>query len=501
MPDLSQLDDGTLRAYLDGELDANLSRQIETASKADEVLQTRLDAFRHLDALLDTALEPVRATPAPAPTPAHNTAWWGLAAAILLAVGLVAALARTGPDTPRLESAQANAGQVLIGERVVATPASPLDLRWRTEDSGATVVTQPAGSVFYRVEHGTPFTVETPLGSATVTGTCFTLEYSTMNEFTKKHGPGATVGVVAGAALMLTVHEGSVVLANDEGAVEVVAGAEAHVVGRGAPQRGRPEVLATTSSDHAELAKLRESEAAAKAEVARLEQALAEAQDDELTEAQWVRKCATSVGISECSVVEPSPAVLERRAECGTVGTDLPNFIRWDIGPKIPGQIDKTPRSLDPPEDLVELVGLTDREQAAFRRANEAFVADYLARLEALAKEFPDLQVPGDESDDPTARIAYLLETLHVASDSEDAIEVRRRIAEERAGWSSPPSLEGTSATERFLRLHTNVGDLYEDAVAEHLGAARARELRLAKDGWGSSRLWAASCPSDDESE
>lgn len=504
MSDLRQLDDGTLRAYLDGELDAELMQQIEAAARTDEVLQVRLDEFRQLDVLIDAALEPVQPIAAEPPANlASNRGWWLVAAAVLLSVGLLAVLAGTRPDPAQSGDARADASHSIeIGERVVATPSSRVDLRWRTEDDGATVVTQPMSAVFYRVEHGTPFTVETPLGSATVTGTCFTLEYGTMKEFTKRHGPGALAGTMAGAVLMLTVHEGSVVLANDEGTVEVTAGQHAHVAGAAAPKRGRPSLPA---GDSGELARLRASEASARAEVARLEKALAKAEasrdDGTPTEEERVRTCAQSTGRPECSTVEPDPAVLERRAQCGTVVADMPRFVLRSRPTNLPVFANSPPLSLDPSDEFVELVGLTDAERTKLRRANEAFAATVAKQLEALAREVPDLELPEPSADDPARYIGGLVTTLHAVANTEEAAEVRRRVAEERAGWSSPPSLRGASVTERFVRHRADLGEAYEDAVAEHLGASRARELRLAQDGWGYSSLWGGSCPGDDESE
>jgi hypothetical protein len=44
------------------------------------------------------------------------------------------------------------------------------------------------------------------------------------------------------------------------------------------------------------------------------------------------------------------------------------------------------------------------------------------------------------------------------------------------------------SAAERYVRLSRNLGNDYEDAVAQTLGAERAKDLRSIAGGWPGNR-------------
>lgn len=72
----------------------------------------------------------------------------------------------------------------------------------------------------------------------------------------------------------------------------------------------------------------------------------------------------------------------------------------------------------------------------------------------------------------------------------DDTEALLRRLAEERAGRVEPPTdVASRSIDERFMRGVIALGDDFERAIAQRLGAPRARALRGADDGWPGLRL------------
>ena len=99
---------------------------------------------------------------------------------------------------------------------------------------GEVRVEQRAGSVFYRVERGGQFTVDTPAGSVHVRGTCFRVEVPmsvTQVSQTKSKIISAAVGAVLASAVVVTVYEGKVEVTSDDdkARVALVAGESATV--------------------------------------------------------------------------------------------------------------------------------------------------------------------------------------------------------------------------------------------------------------------------------
>jgi ferric-dicitrate binding protein FerR (iron transport regulator) len=69
---------------------------------------------------------------------------------------------------------------VELGKRGRAVAEAGTHLAWSISAAGDARVSQPAGSVFYRIEPGGDFVVGTPAGDVTVTGTCFRVEVTPM---------------------------------------------------------------------------------------------------------------------------------------------------------------------------------------------------------------------------------------------------------------------------------------------------------------------------------
>jgi hypothetical protein len=146
-----------------------------------------------------------------------------LIAAASLAVAAAAALVvwwpgRRAVDEDGVQVAQART-TVDIGGRAAAALEPGAELQWSVRKRRAHVQ-QRHGSVFYRVERGGPFQVDTPAGAVEVTGTCFRVTLD-------GHAPRATT--------LVSVLEGTVNVSSGDGRLTLHAGDAARLVNGQAP--------------------------------------------------------------------------------------------------------------------------------------------------------------------------------------------------------------------------------------------------------------------------
>ena len=393
----------------------------------------------------------------------------GTAAAIAAALLLAPRIA-TPPITGSMRADERET--VHVGDRAVIVAEPHTDLAWTIDDDDRTRVRQVRGSAFYRVDHGDAFEVVTPAGTVQVTGTCFTVEVDTMGS--KLKAGALAAGVLGGvAAVMVTVHEGDVVLANDRGRVAVDAGQSAYARHGALPTIGdvddpAPALAIATDADANEriaalTAKLREQTR----ETERL-RAAAEAG----TEAELPAKTFGPGGPPKpdgFDWFEPTQAALEEMAKCGVVAWDQPPV--WGNEPGFDA-------------DWIDAVDMSADERAALQSTYDEFRENTSARLREIYVELGGDATAADSFDD-----RELLELMYSRMTQADIKSSREAIARERAGQAEPPSGEPTSAGDAFMRWEATLGEQFETALGKRLGSDRAHELRAAGGGWSSHRL------------
>lgn len=379
--------------------------------------------------------------------------------------------------------------------RVVVEPG--VDLEWQVARDGAAHVEQHKGAAFYRVDGGSPFEVVTPYGMITVEGTCFSVEVVEDMEHSKSWGKGMALGATLAAAVVVTVYEGQVVLADGGDTVEVGPGERGVADGGGRPSRigaageesvsrGEPDTSTLAKNNlrtqAQELERLRATEIEQRREIARLSQEI-EALGGSAAEADPAagsERCVRAMrGEDGCSFVDPDQETLLEMARCGTVKVDQPGFLEQD------GPIDGGGRSH-------EVLGLSPDEATVLVETAEQFREQYVRRLRQFYVE------AGGEAavveDLPPRAIESLLRTMLDRNELEAA---HRLVSKERAGLVEPPS-EGSSMplAERYARHMLDVGNHFEAAVGEALGPERAHDLRRAEDGWpgGTSVFSSGAC-------
>lgn len=420
----------------------------------------------------------LRAIEVPAREPARPRRRLALALGVsaLLAVAAVLVLRNAESGAHRGELEADTRHTVTIPERATVVAEAGTRLAWTTDDAGAVHVAQRSGSAFYRVDPGGDFDVVTPAGIVSVTGTCFNVEVEEMNENSKRSWwRGAALGSAAAAAVIVTVYEGEVVLANDNGRVDVGAGEHASArVGSG-PEIDEPG----ESAESGTIAALRTQTRAQERELSRLRQALAErndapsidegpAADDADADPSTAASNPLLATLDEgFSYFDPTPEALEKMADCGVVAWDQPPV--WDEG-----------GSFDPQwRDEVDL-GAVEAE------ALDTALSDFRERSVAELRRYY-VELGGDTASVESFTASELLQLVYGRLDSEELAATREAIARERAGREEVP--EDTSVAGRFMRWEAQLGDAFEDELGRRLGLERAHELRAADEGWGNKRL------------
>lgn len=408
------------------------------------------------------------------------------------------------PQTVRDSLTARTQRSVSLGDRAVAVASPGAVLRWEVAPGGATRVEQDAGRVFYRVDDGGAFVVKTPAGEVTVTGTCFEVETETMRSQSMK---SAALGAALAAAVTVTVYEGSVVLANDEGEVTLEPGQRARADARGAPHRlgdDEPAADGDVESVAAAGASVAVRPDDAVAQVKRQARALDEARvqrESDVSEIEKLRRqvmdlggepgapgpreaaakakrCATQSRGGGCEFLEPDQATLDEMARCAAVRVDHPGFLDNVESPEVGGYAGS--------------LGITDPgEVEALQAAADAHYEEYNSALRDLF-----VSLGGDPKLAEEASAATMNSYIADQLDRELMAAVQRQVAQERAGQSElPADPSQLPLEEQAFRLQAELGNRFEQHVAEHLGAERARALRSRNDGWpGSTSVSSGNC-------
>ena len=370
-----------------------------------------------------------------------------------------------------------------LGRRGVAVAEAGASLSWTVDGSGAAIA-QSAGSVFYRVQRGGPFRVETPHGAVRVTGTCFRVEVQDMK---RPWRDVAAAGI--GAALVVTVYEGSVLFAGKDGGGEtrvaagetLLAGADGAKVVAGDPASGAALAAEMPAAPEASASReeLLRRDALQRAEIAALRGKVRDLAGAGGGRTLGGRSARTPSGRPW---FDPSKEDLVKfAAEC-RVGYDLPPVMGTEpmrIGPR-----------------QAEEMGLSGDETAAFNRVMDSIHDYYVAELRKLY-----IEVVGDASRADDLSPDAMWSELRDKSPPGEQERANQKIAQERAGLAQPPAdLSQVSAIERGMRLQASLGERTEREMASAIGPERARALREKNDGWGMHRE-IAGCPGKGDEE
>lgn len=428
--------------------------------------------------------------------------WGWIVAAVAVAASLLLWLAWPGRSEAHGQLAPSASTQTVpMAGRAIAVAQPGAALNWNVDADGSGAVVQDAGRVFYRVEPGGSFSVQTPAGSISVTGTCFEVEIGSMN---KSSGfKGAALGAALASAVVVTVYEGGVVLANERGEVALAPGERGRAQADHEPKRwedepadgdAAPDVVAARSvgPDDAAAQLKRQARALEKTRAEQVEQekvidALRRQVVDlggepgKMSPAELkvrARKCAGQGRGGDCPFLDPDEDTLREMARCASVKVDFPGFLDNIESPNVDG--------------YAQGLGLSDpADVAKFQTAADRHYESFNTRLREIFVELGgDPELAGDAS--AATMKSYIADQL----DGELMGDLQRRVAEERAGLrDGPTDLSELPIEEQAYRLHVELGNEFERHVAQQLGTDRAHELRRVQDGWpGSTSVSTGDC-------
>jgi ferric-dicitrate binding protein FerR (iron transport regulator) len=410
---------------------------------------------------------------------------WAVVGAAAVAA-LVLAQLRSGPPAATSGAAAPSARKSIeIGRRGVAVAEAGAVLGWSIDGAHARVV-QRAGDVFYRVERGGRFEVETAHGTVRVTGTCFRVELNPM----KKTPWQGLAGAAIGAVLVVTVYEGSVLFAGSEGEREVAAGqvlsasADGSLIadGPGPVRKVKGEEVAAIPPPEASASRddLLRRDAVQRTEIASLRARVRALESGDRMIARG-GDGKEARGPDGRPWFDPGPEELARfAAECR---------VRNDFAPQL---LNSEP--FDLPASRAQQAGVSEAERAAINRVMTELQREFQAQLRALYVE-----VTGDAARAEELSPQSMSSELRDKSPEGEASRINQRIAQERAGLAAPPADPSQlSALERFMRLQAGLGAETERRVGQVLGAERAHAMRSEDGGWG-WRQETVGCPDEDQ--
>jgi hypothetical protein len=401
--------------------------------------------------------------------PTRRSLFVGGAALGAAALALVLLRPR-GPAPVTLSRVTTARETIALGGRGLAVAEAGSDLSARIDERGA-VIEQSAGDVFYRVEKGGPFVVRTPAGEARVRGTCFRVEVETMKRGIVQMGVGAAMAT----AVLVTVYEGKVILANEKGDATLQAGERARAASGQAPAPVTDKTAAAIPpvppADTLSREELVKREQAARGEIARLS-----ARVRELESASAGAEPKHELDRVRQFKLAPSKDELQEMAKDCRLQWDSPG-----IGSK---------PSVVSAEDAGKM-GLSEAERLAMNRVNADLNASVGRELRQLY-----IEVTGDKAGADTLSPSSLEREIDEKSNERELKQAYYDLSHERAGLQQPPaSFEGRPAVERMMRLMSGLGNRYEQELGKAIGPDRAHELRAESGGWGSRHSGSYGCP------
>jgi hypothetical protein len=424
--------------------------------------------------------------------PRHRRPWLlaGFAAAVVAAAVGLFVLTRDQGAPAQLAGGMESTGErrsLAIGGRAVAVAEPGAGLAWKLAADGSAHVRQERGSIFYRVEHGRPFVVETPAGEVRVLGTCFRVEVDPMNPLLKSV-ISAGAGAVVATAVLVTVYEGKVRVSNAAGVVDVRPGESAALQGAQAPRRLEPSSLPIAASGGGALAL-----AAPPADVTR-EQLL-------VRDSQQREQLATLYG--QVRALEAEKAALPARPDKGDDHREGPGGKAYGFTPAewaqmaekcevrfdLPAFGNNPPRI--PPRQAAAL-GISDDERQAIEASLARLNGQYMDTVRRLYVE-----TTGDTSGAETLEPWAMLNEMEQKSPHGSSSAARKRVALEKAGkLQAPADPAAGTVLERLYRYVVNISDVAERELAAVVGPEQAHALR--EKGFG-HRSAMSGCSGDDE--
>lgn len=385
-----------------------------------------------------------------------------LAAAVLVWFGV--------SRVPSVGEATASARmEVAIGKRATAVLESGASVKWNGDR-----VTQERGDVFYRVERGGRFSVETPAGMVEVLGTCFRVRVRPAdkgdgNVKLKKEVALAAGSAAIAALAVVTVYEGKVRLSHAKGKVDLAAG-ESGALDENGARRADGEALSSAEAAVGEKGLAKANDELAK-DIADLNRKIRGAEkakeklEGELLTAQTELAKRTDGGAPrgrhEFDLDETDWKTL---AEEGTVKFRVPC-------------LRSTPWKAD--GDVMDKLGLSPDDAStlsdAYKRSNDRVWA---VIRPLCVKAIGNADVVDSLGPDTCTHVVV---DMARKQNSEAASEAMRLVAEARAGLKPAPAAGREGAVFETFWALTGEMSRFESDLAQSFGPEEAKRIAYAE--------------------
>jgi len=369
--------------------------------------------------------------------PPRRSGRYAIAGIVMVAAAAVMFVAWPRPSVGAHGDVTASARtEIAIGERAVAVLEPGARVRW----DGARVQ-QDGGDVFYRVERGAAFVVQTPSAEAQVLGTCFRISIQQENEMKRRDVAAGAIGAVAAAVVVVGVYEGSVRVSHAEQAMTVRAGETVVADGKGV-RTATPVAAKPTAAGGAR------SEADVKARLAELEKEKA-LLESELTAAY------DAVGKSTYDL---SPEDWAQLAERGEFRYQYPCF---------------HPGGFRPNETQLKNLGLPPEAADAIQRAYDGSNKRFASSMRPVCAQLQGKPVADVDMGDC---IGKLFQAIYM----NDPKTTFKQVAEIRAGKRT--EAEASTPEMKMLLVFSGGMAPFEAELAKTFGAEEAHRLAYSNE-------------------
>ena len=401
-----------------------------------------------------------------------------VAAPVVMAAAAALALWLRGADEGEVIAEQRREVKLARGVAVLEPGAQ---LRWR-----GLRVEQPRGEVFYRIDRGAPYHIETPGGAVDVTGTCFRVRiHGTGEEVPRGTGGDKDeesmknigkigAGVVAGALLTVGVYEGKVRVSSAGQRQELEAGGSVTVGGKQAQKGGASAPAAEAEKEAAAAAASRGSdyEEANRNLVETIQQLNRRISDAEEKKQKLQKELEQAqVALDRAGAKHgDKPARHEfdldqddwkKLAETGTVKFRTPCFRKPDWQP--------------PPEQLTSL-GLAPDDAPALKEAYQKSNRRLWSTIRPLCAAALGNETAVDKIGPDTC--IHLIVDMNRETDREGWAEAVRQVGEVRAGLRPEPSEEILkNPVYKVFSAMTGESKNFEADLAQNLGPEEAHRV------------------------
>ncbi len=401
---------------------------------------------------------------------------WPVVVVGLAAAAAVAAVTLYPAPSHGTLTAEARTERALSDEVAVVAEAGS-QLKWKGPST-----TQSAGDVFYRVDTGTEFRIQTPAGVIEVKGTCFRVrvkptgkkgERAMTNRGKTKGAALLSAGAAVGALVVVTVYEGRVEASQNGRSVSVAPGESARMDGNGVRKLTSEEIEATDEELAQKSAALKDFAKANQnlaGDVATLKRNLSKV-------AKQKKDLEKQLSAAQTAAAKAAGEPTRDRPEFDLDADDWKDLAKTGT---IKYQLPCLKKDWAPTDEVLADVGLAPDDGETLKDAYARSKNRVWESLRPLCEAAVGSASVAD-SLGPTTCIHVVIDQSR-KKDPKGASEAMRQVAEIRAGMREAPGADAEThpVLQAFMTL-TGEMNAFKADLAEDFGPGQAQEIAFAE--------------------